>query len=148
LKIKPKAKKSSEVTLNLRLYVSGQTPKSLAAISNLKTICREHLHARCQVEVIDLLKNPALARDHQILALPTLVRKLPGPIRKVIGDLSDTERVLVGLDIRESRGRAAKNRESSATLLARVKKELAQPRVSKSARGTERRNVLKRRTPP
>jgi circadian clock protein KaiB len=96
----PKAKKSPKVAYNLRLYVAGETPKSLAAISNLKNIC-EHLPVPCKVEVIDLMKNPILARDHQILALPTLVRELPGPIRKVIGDLSDAERVLVGLDIRE-----------------------------------------------
>jgi circadian clock protein KaiB len=98
-----KAKKSSKVTLNLRLYVAGENPKSLRAISNLKEICSQRLANRCHVEVIDLVKNPALARDHQILAVPTLVRKLPGPIRKIIGDLSDTERVLVGLDILESK---------------------------------------------
>jgi circadian clock protein KaiB len=84
----------------LRLYVAGETPKSLAAISNLSEMCKG-LPRPCQIDVIDLLKNPALAKDHQILALPTLVRSLPGPIRKVIGDLSNKERVLVGLDIRE-----------------------------------------------
>ena len=88
--------------MDLRLYVAGQTPKSLAAISNLKKICTEHLSDRYRIEVIDLAKNPALARDHQILAIPTLVRKLPVPIRKIIGDLSDTARVLVGLDIRRT----------------------------------------------
>jgi circadian clock protein KaiB len=99
-----KAKKSSKVTLNLRLYVAGENPKSLRAISNLEEICRARLgNNGCHVEVIDLVKNPALARDHQILAVPTLVRKLPGPIRKIIGDLSDTDRVLVGLDILESK---------------------------------------------
>jgi len=89
--------------VDLRLYVAGQTPKSLAAISNLKKICTEHLNDRYRIEVIDLAKNPALARDHQILAIPTLVRKLPVPIRKIIGDLSDTARVVVGLDIRGSK---------------------------------------------
>jgi circadian clock protein KaiB len=84
----------------LRLYVAGQTPKSLAAFANLKRICEEHLKGKYSIEVIDLLKNPQLAAGDQILAIPTLVRKLPEPIRKIIGDLSNTERVLVGLDIR------------------------------------------------
>ncbi len=86
---------------NLRLYVAGQTPKSLQAFANLKKICEEHLEGRYNIEVIDLLENPQLARGDQILAIPTLVRKLPEPIRKIIGDLSNTERVLVGLDLRE-----------------------------------------------
>ena len=85
----------------LRLYVAGQTPKCLTAFSNLKKICEEHLAGKYQIEVIDLLKNPQLARGDQILAIPTLVRNLPVPIRKIIGDLSDTERVLVGLDLRK-----------------------------------------------
>ncbi len=104
------AKHSNEVeVVELRLYVAGQTPKSLAAISNLKKICSEHLEGRYRIEVIDLVKNPTLAQDHQILAIPTLVRRLPMPIRKIIGDLSDTARVLVGLDIHalETRKRAA-----------------------------------------
>jgi circadian clock protein KaiB len=84
---------------NLRLYVAGQTPKSQPAFANLKKICEEHLKGRCRIEVIDLVKNPKLAQGDQILAIPTLVRKLPEPIRKIIGDLSNTERVLVGLDI-------------------------------------------------
>ncbi len=84
---------------NLRLYVAGQTPKSQAAFNNLKKICDEHLKGRCQIEVIDLVKNPRLAAGDQILAIPALVRKLPEPIRKIIGDLSNTQRVLVGLDI-------------------------------------------------
>lgn len=90
----------------LRLYVAGQTPKSLLAFTNLKRLCEERLQGRYSIEVIDLLKTPQLAEDDQILALPTLVRKLPEPIRKIIGDLSNTERVLVGLDLRprESRG--------------------------------------------
>jgi circadian clock protein KaiB len=84
----------------LRLYVAGQTPKSLAAFSNLKKICENHLKGRYRIEVIDLVEQPQLSRGDQIVALPTLVRKLPVPVRKIIGDLSDTERVLVGLDLR------------------------------------------------
>jgi circadian clock protein KaiB len=84
----------------LRLYVAGQTPKSLQAFANLKKICEEHLKGRYQIEVIDLIENPQLAKGDQILAIPTLVRKLPHPLRKIIGDLSNTERVLVGLDLR------------------------------------------------
>jgi circadian clock protein KaiB len=84
----------------LRLYTAGQTPKSLAAIRNLKKVCEEHLAGRYQIEVVDLLKNPRLAKDDQIVAIPTLVRKLPDPVRKIIGDLSDTERALVGLQLR------------------------------------------------
>jgi len=84
---------------NLRLYVAGQTPKSLSAIANLKAICEEHLAGRYTVQVIDLLENPQLAAGDQILAVPTLVRHLPPPIKRVIGSLSDTDRVLVGLDI-------------------------------------------------
>jgi circadian clock protein KaiB len=86
--------------LELRLYVAGQTRKSLMALANLQRICEEHLAGRYKIEVIDLLVNPTLARGDQILAIPTLVRKLPEPIKKVIGDLSNVERVLVGLDIR------------------------------------------------
>lgn len=84
----------------LRLYVAGQTPKAIAAFRNLTLICDEELGGRYSIEVIDLLEHPRLARDHQILAVPTLVRKLPEPVRSIIGDLSDTERVLVGLDLR------------------------------------------------
>jgi len=84
----------------LRLYVAGQTPKCLKAFANLKKICEEHLAGKYKIEIIDLLANPQLARGDQILAVPTLVRKLPEPVRKIIGDLSDTERVLVGLDLR------------------------------------------------
>ena len=84
----------------LRLYVAGQTPKAITAYGNLKKICEEYMDGSYQIEVIDLLVNPTLARDDQILALPTLVRKLPEPVKKIIGDLSNTERVLVGLDIR------------------------------------------------
>jgi circadian clock protein KaiB len=85
---------------NLRLYVAGQTPKSLTAIANLKTICEEHLAGSYTIEVIDLLVSPQLAAGDQILAVPTLVRRLPPPIKRIIGNLSDVERVLVGLDIR------------------------------------------------
>lgn len=84
----------------LRLYVAGQTPKSLAAFSNLKQICENHLKGEYSIEVIDLVERPLLSRGDQIVAIPTLVRKLPVPVRKIIGDLSDTERVLVGLDLR------------------------------------------------
>ncbi len=86
-------------TFILRLYVAGQTKKSLAAFANLKKICEEHLAGRYRIEIIDLLENPQLAKGDQILAVPTLVRRLPPPIKKIIGDLSNTERVLVGLDI-------------------------------------------------
>jgi circadian clock protein KaiB len=87
----------------LRLYVAGQTPKSIEAFANLKRLCEEHLKGKYRIEVFDLLKNPKLAKGDQILAIPTLVRKLPPPLKKIIGDLSDRERVLVGLDIRPSR---------------------------------------------
>ena len=91
---------SADNHFQLRLYVAGQTPKSLAALSNLRRICATHLDGRYRIEVIDLMKNPQLAQGDQILAIPTLVRNLPKPIRKIIGDLSDTERVLIGLDLR------------------------------------------------
>jgi circadian clock protein KaiB len=85
---------------DLKLYVAGQTPKCITAVANLKRICEEHLEGKYRVQVIDLLANPQLAEGDQILAIPTLVRRLPSPIRKIIGDLSNTERVLVGLDLR------------------------------------------------
>jgi circadian clock protein KaiB len=91
---------SAEPTYSLRLYVAGQTLKSTLALMNLKQICEEHLQERYEIEVIDLLENPQLARGDQILAIPTLVRRLPEPIKKIIGDLSNSERVLVGLDLR------------------------------------------------
>lgn len=106
MKTVPKAKgekaktKATEEIWNLRLYVAGQTPKSITAFTNLKEICDEHLAGKYRIEVIDLLRNPQLAKGDQIIALPTLVRKLPKPIKKIIGDLANTERVLVGLDIR------------------------------------------------
>jgi circadian clock protein KaiB len=86
----------------LRLYVAGQTPKSVTAVANLKRLCEEHLPGRYHIEVIDLIERPQLARGDQILAIPTLVRKLPEPVRKIIGDLSNRDRVLLGLDIRPS----------------------------------------------
>ena len=89
-------------TWELRLYVAGQTARSLTAFANLKKICEEHLQSAYSIEVIDLLKDPQLAKGDQILALPTLVRKLPEPMKKIIGDLSNTERVLVGLDIKRA----------------------------------------------
>ena len=85
---------------NLRLYTAGQSPKSLAALANLKRVCDEHLAGRYSIEVVDLLKNPRLAKDDQIIAIPTLVRKLPEPLRRIVGDLSDTERTLVGLQLK------------------------------------------------
>jgi circadian clock protein KaiB len=87
-------------TWDLRLYVAGETPRSVAAIANLKTICDTHLAGAVRVEIVDLLEHPELARTDEILAIPTLVRKLPVPLRKIIGDLSNTERVLVGLNLR------------------------------------------------
>ena len=88
--------------IELRLYVAGQTPKSMAAISNLKSICKEFSAKTYRLEVIDLTKDPSLASEHQILAIPTLVRRLPVPVRKIIGDLSDKNRVIVGLNITNS----------------------------------------------
>jgi circadian clock protein KaiB len=96
-----------EAPWELRLYVAGQTAKSINAFVNLKKICKEYIHAKYTIEVVDLLKNPMLAHGDQILAVPTLVRKLPEPIRKILGDLSDTERVLVGLDLRQLETEAA-----------------------------------------
>jgi circadian clock protein KaiB len=85
----------------LRLYVAGQTPNSLTAFENLKKICQEHLEGRYRIEVIDLIANPQLAKGDQIIAVPTLIRKLPTPVKKIIGNLSNTEKVLVGLDLRK-----------------------------------------------
>ncbi len=92
-----------EKAYRLRLYVAGQTPKSMLAFKNLKEICEQHLQGGYEIEIIDLLENPQLAQGDQILAVPTLVRRLPEPITKIIGDLSNTERVLVGLDLQERR---------------------------------------------
>jgi circadian clock protein KaiB len=89
-------------TWNLRLYVAGQTPKSLTAFSNLKKLCEEHLFGRYQIEIVDLTRQPHLAQNDQIVALPTLVRKLPEPLKRIIGDLSNLDRVMVGLDLKVS----------------------------------------------
>jgi circadian clock protein KaiB len=96
----PPEVKSPDREWDLKLYVAGQTSRSVTAFANLRKICDEHLAGKYRIEVIDLLKHPQLARGDQILALPTLVRKLPVPVRKIIGDLSNTERVLVGLDLK------------------------------------------------
>ena len=95
--------KGSAEVWKLRLYVAGQTPKSVAAFANLKNICEEHLPGRYTIEVVDLLKQPQLAAGDQIVALPTLVRKLPEPLRRIVGDLSNTERTLVGLQLRPAK---------------------------------------------
>jgi circadian clock protein KaiB len=100
---KPKDRKAPAETWQLRLYVAGQTPKSLTAFSNLKKLCEAHLPGRYEIEVIDLLKQPQLAAGDQIVAIPTLVRKLPEPLRRIVGDLSNTERTLVGLQLRPAR---------------------------------------------
>ena len=97
---KPRKTKANLEFFDLRLYIAGQTARSLAALANLQRICDEHLEGRYRLEVVDLLERPQLARGDQIVALPTLVRKLPEPIRKLVGDLSDTESALVGLDLR------------------------------------------------
>jgi circadian clock protein KaiB len=102
-RVRARQRLSQPVEFMLFLYVAGETQKSLSAISNLRKICTQHLEGSYRIKVIDLLKNPKLAREHQILALPTLVRQLPTPIRKIIGDLSNTERVLVGLDIKTNK---------------------------------------------
>ncbi len=94
---------ASEERWMLRLYTAGQTPRSLAAYKNLKRICEEHLPGRYEIEVVDLMQNPRLAKEDEIVAIPTLVRKLPDPLRKIIGDLSDVDRTLVGLQLRPAR---------------------------------------------
>jgi circadian clock protein KaiB len=99
-KTRRQASDKKKMAWELRLYVAGQTPRSLTAFENLKKICEEHLAGQYHIEVIDLSQNPQLAKGDQIIALPTLVRQLPQPVRKIIGDLSNTERVLVGLDLR------------------------------------------------
>ena len=98
-----KSKTAAVEVWELRLYVAGQTPKSLTAFANLKKLCETHLTGRYKIEVIDLLKQPQLAAGDQIVAIPTLVRKLPEPLRKIVGDLSNTERALVGLQLRPGR---------------------------------------------
>jgi circadian clock protein KaiB len=100
---KAKNNTAAEETWELRLYVAGQTPKSLTAFANLKKLCEAHLAGRYKIEVIDLLKQPQLAAGDQIVAIPTLVRKLPEPLRRIVGDLSNTERALVGLQLRPAK---------------------------------------------
>ena len=103
LRIKEKKpRKTTKDMWILRLYVAGQTPKAITAFTNLKKICEKQLEGKYSIEVIDLLENPQLANEYQIVALPTLIRKLPVPVRNIIGDLSDTERVLIGLDLLEA----------------------------------------------
>lgn len=105
----PKASRSGGKApkYDLRLYVAGQTPRSVIALRNLERICETHLKGEYRIEVVDVLENPQLASGDQILALPTLVRKLPEPIKKIIGDLSQEARVLIGLDLRPAQQRAA-----------------------------------------
>ena len=98
-------KKAAPDSWNLRLYVAGQTPKSITAFANLKQLCEQHLPGRYQIEIIDLVKQPQLAQNDQIVALPTLVRRLPEPLKRIIGDLSNLERVMVGLDLRMTDGK-------------------------------------------
>ena len=106
----PKSKPVS-AAWNLRLYIAGRTPKSIAAFENLKKICEQHLKGQYHIEIVDLLVQPQLAKGDQILAVPTLVRRLPEPIKKIIGDLSNTERVLVGLDLRPHEHAMSQSRE-------------------------------------
>ncbi len=94
------ASSPAEESWSLRLYIAGQTPKSVTALANLKRLCEQHLPNRYSIEVIDLMRNPQLARQDQILAIPTLVRSLPAPLKKIIGDLSNKEKVLMGLEVR------------------------------------------------
>lgn len=98
--LKSRSKTEASEFWELRLYVAGQTPNCVRAFGNLKKICEQHMSGKYRIQVIDLLVNPHLSKGDQILAIPTLVRKLPEPVRKIIGDLSNTERVLVGLDLR------------------------------------------------
>jgi circadian clock protein KaiB len=100
-----------EVEWRLRLYVAGQTPKSLTAFANLKRICEEHLAGRYQIEVIDLMRQPELAQTDQIIALPTLVRKLPEPIKRIVGDLSNSERVVLGMNLEKLSGPPSSKKE-------------------------------------
>jgi circadian clock protein KaiB len=102
LKHSPAAGHEAPVKWDLRLYIAGRSPKCVAAFTNLQKLCQEHLEGPYRIEVVDLLENARLAKGDQILAIPTLVRKLPEPIRKIIGDLSNTERVLVGLNLRSA----------------------------------------------
>lgn len=114
----------SEEHWELRLYVAGQTPRSVEAFAHLERICEEHLHGRYSIEVVDLLENPTLAVGDQIIAIPTVVRRLPAPMKKIIGDLSNKERVLVGLDLTSSTklpGNAAAKKPSKAKAKAKAR---------------------------
>ncbi|HUB79078.1 MAG TPA: circadian clock KaiB family protein [Bryobacteraceae bacterium] len=102
-KKKPAPKRQKHEIWDLRLYIAGQTPNSVAAIANLRKICEERLQGRYRIEIVDLLERPQLARGDQIIAIPTLVRKLPAPMKKIIGNLSVAERALVGLDLQPAR---------------------------------------------
>ena len=102
-KKKPVKKSPGKEVWILKLYVAGQTPKSIAAFANLNKICDEHLAGKYRIQIVDLLKNPKLAKGDQIVAIPTLVRQLPPPVKKIIGDLANTERVLVGLNVKPAR---------------------------------------------
>jgi circadian clock protein KaiB len=102
-RVEPMETRDESEIWSLRLYVAGQTPKSIAAFTNLKKLCEEHLAGRYRIEVIDLLQHPQLAEGDQILAIPTLVRRLPEPLRKIVGDLRNTERTLVGLHLRPTK---------------------------------------------
>jgi circadian clock protein KaiB len=101
--ITPSADPDPDDIYHLRLYVAGQSPKSVRAVENLRRVCEEHLPGRYEIELVDLVQNPHLARSDEIIAVPTLIRKLPEPVRRIIGDLSDTEKVLVGLQLRQDR---------------------------------------------
>ena len=114
----------------LRLYIAGQTQKSLTALANLRRLCDEHLAGRYQIEVIDLLKNPRLAKDDKIVAIQTLVRKVPALLRKLVGDLSDSERVLVGLQLRRAHDASISLRKWSGTERARSVRARAQARAT------------------
>jgi circadian clock protein KaiB len=100
---KEKKTKDGEEFWDLRIYVAGETPKMREAVKNLESICSEHLKGRCSIEIVDLMKNPQLAAGEQILAIPTVIRKLPEPVKRLIGDLSIREKVIVGLDIRKNK---------------------------------------------
>lgn len=119
-KAKGKPAQNELPVMKLRLYVAGQTPKSLAALSNLRGICAKHLDGKYELEVIDLIKNPQLAQGDQILAIPTLVRNLPEPIRKIIGDLSNVARVLVGLDLRGTEQRSRNSPADGTSIGAKL----------------------------
>jgi len=116
---KPSVSKKNAVW-ELRLYVAGQTPKSITAFSNLKRLCEEHLKGRYKIEVVDLLKHPELAKADQIIALPTLVRKLPEPIKRIVGDLSKSDRVIVGMNLQQLAGSESGDQKLTVKDVARA----------------------------